>query len=300
MRKPGSMILLAVLSLMLAACQTLKPDSPEMRAQSDALLQAQFAETLKLGKTPKVWVATFILNSESVAPNGGRMNFEESARAVQSSFAETGLPVAALRLSNAVSLGSLGYPFATRESIAQTVYWIGAHRGPQDKVVLAFASHGAPEMLEVRIGTDNWNPITADWLDNTLVELHDAPTVVLVDACYSGSFLRPLADDQRVIVAAAAADKVSFSVNAPEWGLSGSVFVQSLFPRRTEIGDQNLVQMMETARQRVFTLETDVKAVFNGAYVHSMPQWSVGQDAAFASMPIRDWLKPAPVALQAP
>jgi len=300
MRALGSLILTVVLSLTLVACQTLKPDSPEMRAKSDALLQAQFAETLKLGHAPKIWVATFILNSESVSPSGVRMNFEESARAVQSSFAETGLPVASLHLSNMVSLGSLGYPFATRESIAQTVSWIAAHRGPQDKVVLAFASHGAPGMMEVRIGTENWDPITSKWLKETLAQLDDAPAMVLVDACYSGSFLRPLADDHRVVVAAAAADKVSFSVNVPEWGLSGSVFVQSLFPRRTKIGDQNLVQMMEAARQRVFMLETDVKATFNGAYVHSMPQWSVGQDAAFVSMPIRDWLKPAPLALQAP
>lgn len=69
-----------------------------------------------------------------------------------------------------------------------------------------FTSHGAPQ--GVLVGDEILPPnILARMLDSTC---GDRPTVVVMSACFSGVFLRPLARPNRMILTAARPDRTSF------------------------------------------------------------------------------------------
>jgi hypothetical protein len=67
--------------------------------------------------------------------------------------------------------------------------------------------------------------------------------VVIVSACYSGAFIAPLADDNTIVLTAAAPDRSSFGCNAQrDWTFFGDAYFNRI------AGGENLLNAFDSAK----------------------------------------------------
>ncbi len=154
------------------------------------------------------------------------------------------------------------------------------HRSPALAVV-TISAHGGQNTLLLRIG--NEYPLAlllGDYLARFLGDLGSGPVVVIISACHAGSLIPVLRAPNRVIIAAAAADRVSFGCGADS---TSSIFMQALLDK--DLNRQiSLEELFKQARNRVIGLEMRSKIA------HSLPEMDVGADMeAFAATPIAKW-----------
>jgi hypothetical protein len=135
--------------------------------------------------------------------------FDNARRDVSAALAKIGFDP-----SNIVqfSMRPARYPthpsHADSGSIAATLWNLSdrTHGG----CLLYFSSHGAPSGLV--LGENILTPVRLDNMVSNACE--DRPTIVVISACYSGVFLRPLEGPNRMILTAARADRTSFGCGA--------------------------------------------------------------------------------------
>ena len=106
------------------------------------------------------------------------------------------------------------YPVADDAQIATLVRTAATHAGPGDIVVVHISTHGGPGLLASRIGNQPTTAVTAHSLAQRLAPLGGHDTVVIVSACYSGSLIGALRAPDRIVIAAARADRSSFGCAA--------------------------------------------------------------------------------------
>ena len=268
--------LLWVLAL-LAACAA-SPDQPEARRRSDALLEAQLAQArqaLAPGQPPRLVFAGFALHSESKAFRG---DVELAARVMRAVDPQA----VVVTLSNPALGDASDWPFATRENVAAVMQAIGSQARPGDKVVLLFASHGAPQLLGVRAANRDYGRLTAADLQQWLVPLGARPTLVIVSACHSGSFIPALRARWRIVATAAAAERSSFGC---QFQSRNTFFIEELLARDA-VTSSSLQQLMDDARAGVQRREQALRLEA------SDPRLFVGDDAqAWARQPLADWMR---------
>jgi hypothetical protein len=174
--------------------------------------------------------------------------------------------------------------FAT-ENIAQFSVSPDTHPGTQDSnpgsvatalwdlssrtsggCLVYLTSHGSPD--GILVGGSMWGPNEmATAIDNAC---GGRPTVVMVSACYSGVFVRPLSAPERLVVTAARPDRTSFGCgNTDRYTFFDQCVLQSF------AGAADFVGLAEAARTCVATRE---KAM--GAVPPSEPQIFLGATAA--------------------
>jgi Peptidase C13 family len=124
------------------------------------------------------------------------------------------------------------FPLASLQNIQAAVHAIGNVMDKNEDVLVVFmTSHGGPNgfALELPDGTTALTPQqVATALDGEGIKNR----VVIVSACYSGTFVPPLANDNTIVMTAADAKSTSFGC-APErdWTYFGDAFFrQSLHP----------------------------------------------------------------------
>jgi hypothetical protein len=106
----------------------------------------------------------------------------------------------------------LTVPFATVTNLRETLNEVGAIIDAEDDVVMLYlVSHGSADH---RLAADQW-PLSLVQLTPTGLKqlLDDAGIkwrIIVVSACYSGGFIRPLQDDHTLIVTASQSDRTSF------------------------------------------------------------------------------------------
>ena len=106
-----------------------------------------------------------------------------------------------------------------------------------DILFLILTSHGAQAGLEVKAGTrdETLSPL------NLVTALNDTGIrhrIVIISACYSGVFIRPLADPDTLIITAADADHTSFGCkNGNDWTYFGDAFFNTALRRTTNLRD---------------------------------------------------------------
>ncbi len=117
---------------------------------------------------------------------------------------------------------------ANAETIAATLLSASKTMDAENDVLfLILTSHGTQDGLEVKAGTheDTLSPL------NLVTLLDDTPAryrVVIISACYSGVFVRPLADPNTLVITAADADHSSFGCrNGNDWTYFGDAFFNS-------------------------------------------------------------------------
>ena len=102
-------------------------------------------------------------------------------------------------------------PLASTHNLLAALHQIAARMDPEEDVLFLYlTSHGTPGVLEVQFEPLQLNDLTAAALRKMLDDTGIKWRVIVVSACYSGSFIAPLKTDTSLIVTAARADRVSF------------------------------------------------------------------------------------------
>jgi len=131
---------------------------------------------------------------------------------------------------------------ATLETLAATLQSATKAMDLQNDILFVLlTSHGAQAGLEVKAGARDetlspLNLVTA--LNNTGVRHR----VVIISACYSGVFIRPLADPDTLVITAADADHSSFGCKSGnDWTYFGDAFFNTALRRTANLRDAFVV-----------------------------------------------------------
>jgi hypothetical protein len=123
--------------------------------------------------------------------------------------------------------GPRNYPAATPENISAAIGRVGQLIDPnEDLVVTFFTSHGSPDgamaMLEQNRLQSALRPVN---LRNAFDDAGIKNRVVIISACFSGAFIAPLANENTVILTAAAPDRTSFGCQPErDWTFFGDAY----------------------------------------------------------------------------
>lgn len=141
-------------------------------------------------------------------------------------------------------------------------------RADKDVLALFITSHGNPGLLSVYLPGFPLNQITPDTLVQALEKSEITNRVIIISACYSGSFIPALEGDNTLIMTAASAEKTSFGYsNEREW----TYFGDALFNHALK-ETNSLPQAFAKARDLIKVWETEQKLT------PSDPQISLGKN----------------------
>ncbi|HYR67586.1 MAG TPA: C13 family peptidase [Reyranella sp.] len=181
------------LALLLAAC------TPESTGTPPALARAPDAP---VGSTVPAdrWRAVLI------AGDNNSPAFDNGIEAMRGKLAQRGVRDIRMLTSDPVAHPSL--PVATAANVSSAL-----RSGGGEACLIFITSHGDERGVALRAAKGTVNPAT---LDSALdAGCGNRPTVLLVSACYSGIFLTgAMRRPNRVVLTAAAADRVSFGCGA--------------------------------------------------------------------------------------
>jgi hypothetical protein len=130
------------------------------------------------------------------------------------------------------------FPLATVPSLRHTLNALGAHMDvDEDVLFLALSSHGAEEgSISVSSDLGYWHDLDAVHLAEMLRESGIRWRVIVVSACYAGTFIEPLRDGNTIIVTAAAADRKSFGCSdRRDLTYFGEAFYRDALPRAASL-----------------------------------------------------------------
>ena len=160
------------------------------------------------------------------------------------------------------------WPIATEPGLRHALQRLGEVMGDEDVLFLAFSSHGDrgkgvrvanPGTLTTRLDPASVNEM--------LREAGIQWRVVVVSACYSGSFADALADDHSIVITAAGADRKSFGCNDSR----ALTYFGEAFFRDAMTGARSLREAFQVASNALEKKERDA------GIVPSRPQASFGK-----------------------
>ena len=159
------------------------------------------------------------------------------------------------------------HPAVEPGAVASTLSEIAAATGPDDVVLVYVSTHGAPGLLGRSAGGEELEPIDPADLRAWLAPLRDRDTVLILSACFSGSFIPALQAPHRIIFAAARPDRTSFGCQA---GAEHTVFGDALL-RALHSPRSSLRSIVAATRATVAARERQLRVD-----LPSQPQLSVG------------------------
>lgn len=120
----------------------------------------------------------------------------------------------------------LDEPIATKTSILQGLKRIGQQmNADEDVLFLTLSSHGDQDIIQLSNPPLAMENLEAAWLREALDASGIRWRVIVISACYSGSFIDELTSPTTVIITASAADKMSFGcTNTAEMTYFGQAF----------------------------------------------------------------------------
>src|SRR5215470_18898425 len=221
-----------------------------------ALSSASYAVELK----PKVIVAAFGLY-------GDQSVFESEAKGAARIVADRfgGSPVI-------VRFNTKSRDDANAQTIAAALQSAAkAMDGQNDILFLILTSHGAQAGLEVKAGSreETLSPLN---LVTALSDAHIRHRVVIISACYSGVFIRPLADPDTLVITAADADHTSFGCkNGNDWTYFGDAFFNTALRRTANLRDAfALASSLIRKRERQHSLTPSNPQMAGGENIERM------------------------------
>jgi len=126
-------------------------------------------------------------------------------------------------------------PIATRQNFAAAVRSVARVMDRQEDILLLFmTSHGDKQGVALQFAGLAYGSLTPEDVAAVLAEEGIVNRIVIVSACYSGVFVKPLADYNTIVLTAADENSTSFGCsNEREWTYFGDAFFnQSLLPGR--------------------------------------------------------------------
>ncbi|MGB3109572.1 MAG: C13 family peptidase [Psychrobacter alimentarius] len=120
----------------------------------------------------------------------------------------------------------LDEPIATKTSILRGLKKIGQQmNADEDVLFLTLSSHGNQDIIQLANPPLVMENLDAAWLREALDDSGIRWRVIVVSACYSGSFIDELASPTTVVITASAADRPSFGcTNTAEMTYFGQAF----------------------------------------------------------------------------
>ncbi|WP_201556368.1 C13 family peptidase [Psychrobacter sp. 72-O-c] len=120
----------------------------------------------------------------------------------------------------------LDEPIASKTSILRGLKKIGQQMDTdEDVLLLTLSSHGDQDIIQLANPPLEMDNLEAAWLREALDASGIRWRVIVVSACYSGSFIDELASPTTVVITASAADKMSFGcTNTAEMTYFGQAF----------------------------------------------------------------------------
>lgn len=175
-------------------------------SQHKLLSEAAARLTAGEGTGPRTYIVT-------LAPDGSQALFAREATmagaALARQFAGARGP---LMLSNDdASVGKRPAAIGSNlDTLAKSLSWAGKRE--EDLVVVYLTAHGAREAYATTVVPEfsQVEPVSAQMLREVLDESGIARRVVIVSACYSGSWIAPLKTPDTIVLTASAADRTSF------------------------------------------------------------------------------------------
>lgn len=146
-----------------------------------------------------------------------------------------------------------GYPLLNRGNLQTALERVARAMNGEDILFMYLTSHGGPGALSTQFYPVITRDIGPADIDRALTEAGIGNAVVVISACYSGSFTEALKRPDRLILTAARADRTSFGCSDKaewtEWGRA--FFVDALpdarDPRAAALRARDLVAERETA-----------------------------------------------------
>ncbi len=117
-------------------------------------------------------------------------------------------------------------PLASVSNLETVLREIGGRMNVErDVLVLFVTSHGFGDVISVSMEGVRLNNLTPPRLVNALAQSGIKNRVLVLSACYSGSFVSDLSDDNTLILTAARSDRTSFGCsNEREWTFFGDAY----------------------------------------------------------------------------
>jgi hypothetical protein len=117
------------------------------------------------------------------------------------------------------------YPMANRANLARALTEIGARQGEEDLAFLFLTSHGKEDLFSLNFEAAGTTDLTAAEFRQMLAESGIGPAVIVVSACFSGSFIDDIEAPDRLVITAARGDRTSFGCrDGAEWTEFGESF----------------------------------------------------------------------------
>src|SRR5262245_23865143 len=140
------------------------------------------------------------------------------------------------------------YPLATLANLQTALAAIGKKLDPGEDILFLFmTSHGDRRGFTIRLNGRVLGDIRPKQLAAALAAAGIRNRVVLISSCFSGQFVGALANDNSLIMTAAAANRTSFGCSTEaEWTYFGRGYFVDALPR-----DRNFVQAFYDARRSV-------------------------------------------------
>jgi hypothetical protein len=160
------------------------------------------------------------------------------------------------------------YPLATFENLKTVLAAIGKELDPNEDVLFLFlTSHGGQRSgVALRLNGRRLGDIAPRQLADALASAGIKNRVVVISSCFSGQFVAPLANDDSLVITAAAANRTSFGCSTEaEWTYFGRSYFLDSLPRQ-----KRFIQAFYDAQNIVA-----VKEVGDGM-PPSQPQISIG------------------------
>jgi len=130
------------------------------------------------------------------------------------------------------------FPLASPTALRYALQGVAAKMDlDRDVLFLSIASHGSKDAtVSVSNGMLMLQDLSADDLAAALDESGIQWRVIVVSACYSGTFLKPLSNPQTIVITASAADRTSFGC-ADDRDLTyfGEAFYRDALPKATSL-----------------------------------------------------------------
>jgi len=149
---------------------------------------------------------------------------------------------------------SLKYPLASGPSLRHALNALGQRMNAEEDILfLALSSHGSEDgAVSVSSELGYWRDLDATELAVMLHESGIRWRVIVVSACYAGSFIEPLRNDNTIILTAAAADRTSFGCSDDnDLTYFGEAFYRDALPKAA-----SLRAAFDAARAAILERET--------------------------------------------
>jgi hypothetical protein len=145
------------------------------------------------------------------------------------------------------------YPLATLENLKTVLVAIGKELDPNEDVLFLFlTSHGGQRTgVALRLNGHRLGDIAPRQLADALAAAGIKNRVIVISSCFSGQFVPPLANDDSLVITAAAANRTSFGCSTgAEWTYFGKGYFLDSLPSRKKFipafyDAQNIVAVRE-------------------------------------------------------